>query len=418
MRLAYIHQYYANRDMPGGTRSFEMARRLVRSGHEVHLITTDRQARRGSVRWRTTDEDGIHVHWLPVPYSNEMTYRRRVVAFAHFALCATVRALSIRPDLVLGSSTPLTVVLPGVTAARLHRVPFVFEVRDLWPEVPIELGALRDPAARRAAMALAGWAYRNSAKVVALSPGMKDGVVARGYPADDVTVIPNACDVDLFEVSDERVERFRQSRGWLQHRPLVVYAGALGRANGVGYLVRVAAEMAQLAPEVRFLVAGEGYERSALTAEAERLGVLGHNLFLEPWMPKSEIPVLLGAATVATSLFLPVPGLAHNSANKFFDALAAGRPVAVNYGGWQADLLTDRGAGLVLDPADHHAAAEVLARHLTDADWVKSASEAALKLAEGEFARDLQFERLEGVLSAAVASWPGSHGARRRGRRQ
>src|SRR3954464_3515483 len=155
MRIVYIHQYYCNPGMAGGIRSYEQARRLVARGHTVHGITTDIAPGKRQLGWRETDDDGITVHWFSVPYSNEMSYARRIRAFAEFMIVAAVKAARLDADLVFATSTPLTVAVPGVIAARLRRTPFVFEVRDLWPEVPIKMGALRNPVARKLAGALA-----------------------------------------------------------------------------------------------------------------------------------------------------------------------------------------------------------------------------------------------------------------------
>src|SRR3712207_6700353 len=111
--------------MPGGTRSYELARRLAQRGHEVHVVTTDTEASGGG-GWRTSQVEGVHVHWLPVPYSNHQSYPRRVRAFLRFALAASTKATSLAPDVVLATSTPLTVAVPGVIASRLRRVRFVF----------------------------------------------------------------------------------------------------------------------------------------------------------------------------------------------------------------------------------------------------------------------------------------------------
>jgi glycosyltransferase involved in cell wall biosynthesis len=406
MRIAYIHQYFSTREMAGGTRSFEFARRLVANGHEVHVVTTDSAVDRPSRSWRTSLVDGVIVHWLPVPYSNHMTYGRRIQAFARFAARSGLRAASVHPDLVLATSTPLTVALPGIFASRLRHAPFVFEVRDLWPELPIEIGALRHPVTKRLARWLARTAYRNAAHVVALSPGMADGVAAHGYPRERITVVPNACDLDLFDVDPEDVRRFRNARPWLQDRPLVVYGGTLGIINGVDYLVRLAAEVRDRAPDVRFLLVGEGRELVSTRRLAAELGVLDRTVFFEPPVAKAAMPAVLGAATIATSMFVPLPGMRANSANKFFDALAAGRPVAVNYGGWQADLVREAGAGLVLDPHDVAGSADALAAALRDTEWLSQAGAAARQLAGQQFSRDDLFARFERALLGQVSREP------------
>ncbi|GLX99764.1 MULTISPECIES: glycosyltransferase family 4 protein [Actinoplanes] len=397
MRIVYIHQYYCNPSMAGGIRSYEQARRLVARGHTVDVITTDITPGDRELGWRVTREDGVTVHWFRVPYSNDMSYARRLRAFAEFMVLAAVKAARLRADLVFATSTPLTVAVPGVIAAKLRRAPFVFEVRDLWPEVPIEMGALRNPVARRLAGALANFAYRNASEVIALSPGMAAGVLAR-RPQTPTTVIPNAADLELFAVGDEQVRRFRAGHEWLGDRPLIVYTGALGAVNGVDYLVRAAHRMRELDPDVRVLIVGHGKEWEPTKRLAADLGLLDETVRMWEKVPKSELPVILGAATMSTSFVRPIRGLWDNSANKFFDALAASRPIAINYGGWQAEMLRDSGAGLVLDPEDTGAAAELLVKHVRDDDWLERARAASHRLAVEQFSRDMLFDRFEAVL--------------------
>ncbi|MFI7545271.1 glycosyltransferase family 4 protein [Actinoplanes sp. NPDC049599] len=402
MRIVYIHQYYCNPTMTGGIRSYEQARRLVARGHEVHVITTDITGGRRSLGWRRTDDDGIQVHWFSVPYSNHMSFAQRLRAFAEFMIVAAVKATVLKADLVFATSTPLTVAVPGVLAAKLRRVPFVFEVRDLWPEVPIEMGVLRNPVARWLAGALANLAYRSAEEVVALSPGMAAGVTAR-RPGTRTTVIPNAADLAMFEVAPEAVRGFRERHRWLGDRPLIVYTGALGRVNGVEYLVRAARRMAETDAEAQVLIVGHGKEWDETKRLAAEYGLLDRTVHMWEQVPKADLPVILGAATLSSSFVRPIRALWDNSANKFFDALAASRPIAVNYGGWQADLLTETGAGLVLDPYDADGAGVLLAAHLRDEVWLKQAREAAHRLAVERFSRDLLFAQFEAVLARSAA---------------
>ncbi|WP_127503272.1 glycosyltransferase family 4 protein [Actinoplanes solisilvae] len=402
MHIVYIHQYYCNPAMAGGIRSYEQARRLVARGHTVDVITTDITGATTEPGWRQTEDDGVRVHWFSIPYNNNMSYARRIRAFAQFMVVATAKAARLRADLVFATSTPLTVAVPGVLAAKMRRVPFVFEVRDLWPEVPIEMGALRNPVLRGVAGALANFAYRNAEEVVALSPGMEAGILAR-RPKTRTTVIPNAADLAMFEVDDETIKAFRTKHEWLGDRPLIVYTGALGRVNGVEYLVRAAKRMREIDPEIRVLIVGHGLEWEPTKKLAAELGLLDDTVRMWEKVPKSELPAILGAATMSTSFVRPIKALWDNSANKFFDALAAGRPIAVNYGGWQADLLTETGAGLVLDPTDTDDAGERFARLCRDETWLSQARLAAHKLAVERFSRDLLFDNFAAVLDRAAA---------------
>ena len=397
MKIIYLHQYFNTPEMSGGTRSYEMARRMVAAGHEVHMLTSYRDKDR-KAEWFTTDEAGIQVHWYPVPYSNHMSYRQRIKAFFAFAFAARKKALALEGDIVFATSTPLTIALPGVLAAKKHKIPMVFEVRDLWPEMPIAMGALKNPAMRFAAHWLERWAYRHSSAVVALSPGMKQGVEATGYPANRIAVIPNSSDNHEFQHDPRAAEAFRAQRSWLGSRPLLVYAGTFGKVNGVGYMVELAAALKKSGSDIRLLLVGDGQERPVVTTMAQEAGVYEENLFFESTMLKCEIPGLLSAATMASSLFIDLPEMRRNSANKFFDALASGTPVLLNYGGWMHNLVKTHGCGLAMWQTPVEQVAAELNDKLYDSDWLAQAGAAAKALAEQKFDRGVLANQLIQVL--------------------
>ncbi|RIV39797.1 glycosyltransferase WbuB [Micromonospora radicis] len=402
MDIVYLHQYFRTPEMSGGTRSFEFARRLVDRGHRVHVVTSDTEGRGGgSEQWRTTTEAGATVHWITVPYGNAMPYRDRIRAFFRFARLAAQRAAGLPQDIVFATSTPLTIALPAAYSARRRGVPMVLEVRDVWPEVPIALGALTSPGSRWAAYRLESWAYRRARHVVALSPGMADSITRR-FPDVPVTVVPNGCDRALFASAGDAAAELRRGTPWLGDRPLVLYAGTLGFANRVEYVVRMAEAARHSHPELRFAIAGSGAEHDHVRGLAGQLGVLDRNLFMLGQMPKATVTALFGACDLSLSVFRDDPVLHANSANKFFDGLAAGRPVAVNHEGWIAETLRESGAGLVLPAADPAAAAIMVSDFLADPERVAAARRAALRLAESRFDRDLLFDRFEKVLVDAV----------------
>jgi glycosyltransferase involved in cell wall biosynthesis len=404
LHILYLHQYFVPPDGSGGTRSYEMARRFVRAGHRVTLITSSALfPKRYEFPARSVGivMDGIELRVIRVPYANQMGYGRRLLAFVQFAFFAALEAIHAeRPDVVFASSTPLTIAIPGVVAKLWHRRPMVFEVRDLWPEVPIALGVLRNPVVRALARLLERLAYRASERIVALSPAMKAGVLRAGIPDSVVAVIPNSCDRELFERPKPGGFElpFDHSTG-----PLVTYAGTLGKVNGAEYLAEIAAETASRAPGVRFLVVGDGAMRRTVEGRARSAGVLGHNFWLLPPIPKDAMPALLSRTTVAVSLVIDVPELWNNSANKFFDALAAGVPIMINHEGWQADILRESGAGLVVPPADARAAAAALVEFLGDEARLSRAATAARTLARVRFDRDVLAAQLLAVLVEAAS---------------
>jgi glycosyltransferase involved in cell wall biosynthesis len=358
MKIIYLHQYFNTPQMSGGTRSYEMARRFVVAGHEVHMITSSRERSKKASGWLEEIIDGIHVHWLAVPYSNNMNFKARILAFLKFAVASGVKARKVGGDVIFATSTPLTIALPAIYAAK----------------------------------------RKNAEQVVALSPGMKKGIVKSGYPSEKIHIIPNGCDTDLFQVPESEEKNFLNAHPELQDGPLILYAGTLGLINGVGYLVDIASAMLGIDPAVHFLIVGDGKEQNQIRKKAINAGVLKKNLWMMPPVPKSEMPRLLSASMISASLFINLPEMWNNSANKFFDALATGRPIMINYEGWQANLIRKTGAGLVMPPTNAVQSARMLHNFLSDPARVKKAGQAAFHLGKTRFDRDDLANKLMAVL--------------------
>ena len=400
MKIIYLHQYFTTPDMPGGTRSYEMARKLVSWGHEVHIVTSWRKADKRT-DWFEEIIDGIHVHWLPVPYSNKMSFWQRIDAFIRFAIKAGSKAKNIGGDIVFATSTPLTIAIPGAIASRRLKIPMVFEVRDLWPEVPIAMKILRNPIMVYLARQLEAFAYARSSHIVALSEDMAKGISDTGYPADKITVIPNGSDLELFEYDEAKEKHFRQMYPELQSGPLVLYPGTLGKVNGVSYIAHLAKGIFDSRPDVRFVVIGNGAEVDLVRNTAKDLGVLDKNFFLYAEMPKKTLTEAFSAASLVISVVVDIPALWANSANKFFDALASGTAVAINHQGWQARLLEATNAGIVLPP-DPANAIQPLLNYLNSEKNIKRYGQHARKLAVDKFSREKLARRLENVLHKAI----------------
>ena len=400
MRVVYLHQYFILPSTPGGTRSYEMARRLVASGHEVDLLTTDFQNEDPTPGWRESNESGIRVHWCGIRYDNRMGWFRRMWAFLKFAFVSSRRAASIDADVIFATSTPLTIAIPAMYASWRRGIPYVFEVRDVWPAVPIALGALRNPVLRWFARKLEYYAYHRAAHVVALAPGMGEEVQRTGYPSDKITIIPNGCDNNVFGEGEKKSSPdLVECQSWLKDYPLIVFAGTLGRANNVGYVAQIAAAMNKIDPNVRFVIIGNGADRDRIESLAKDLGVLDKNLKLIPPVPKLELAPWIERSSVCLALFSGPPILWKDAVqNKFFDSIAAGKPVASNHRGWQCLIAEEHDVGFAMSDTDADAAAQELHQRISDKAWLEGVPERAKKLAEGEFDRDLLGARLEEVL--------------------
>lgn len=377
-----------------------MARYLAKVGHDVHVISSDRTGRNRAGRWVSETIDGFTVHWFPVPYSNSMSARQRVGAFLKFATKSATKARKLKGDLVFATSTPLTIAIPGMYATLARRTPLVLEVRDLWPELPIALGVLTRSVPIMLARLLERTAYRRSSHIVALSPGMKEGIVRQGVSADRVTVLPNVGDLDFFREDPESGERWRHQLAWLGKRQLIVHCGTIGRVNGVSYLVRLAAETRAQGADICFATVGTGAEEEEVRQLATELGVLDVNFFMLGTMPKREIAKVFSASALTLCLVIPVKELEHNSANKFFDSLAAGRPLAINYGGWHEGLLVANDCGFRFPAKNISDAATSLIQYLASPKDLEQKGKNARALAEREFSLSTIAGRLAEILEA------------------
>ena len=402
MKILYLHQYFNTPEMSGGSRSYQMAKRMVAAGHEVHMITSLREEQKEHSSWFVTDEEGIKIHWYPVPYSNHMANSQRIKSFLAFAYEAKKKAVSLSGDVIFATSTPLTIAIPAVIAMRKLKIPMVFEVRDLWPEMPIAIGALKNPMLQFFAKKLEKWAYQNSAAIVALSPGMKEGVLKTNYPEKRIAVIPNSSDNLEFLYHEEAAIKFRSDRAWLGDKPLLLYAGTFGKVNGVDYIVKVAKELKKLNSNIRILLVGDGREKTQVITEAKDIGVYEENIFFEPAMVKKDMPILFSAATMTSNLVTDLPEARANSANKFFDSLAASKPILLNHGGWMHDIVKNHNCGLAMWQQPIELVAAKLHEKMNNDEWLKQASMAAKELALQEFDRDLLADQLMSVISAVV----------------
>ena len=402
MRIIYLHQYFNTPEMSGGTRSYEMAKRMVAKGHDVHMITSYREPCENR-SWVTSKIDGINVYWLPVQYTNKMSFLRRIKSFFEFAIKSSIKTASIKADIIFATSTPLTIALPAIYASKKQKIPMVFEVRDLWPEMPIAMGALKNPISIFFAKFLEKFAYKNSAAINALSPGMKEGIISTGFPATKVSVIPNSSDISMFRVDKEFGYSFRKSRPWLKKNdPLLLYTGTFGLINDLDSLVKIALELCKINSEIKILAIGGGIRFKEVQKYAEDLGVLNKNFFMEDYLKKKDVPSAISAATITTSLFLDKPEMQKNSANKFFDSLAAGKPIMINYGGWMNDLIKNHSCGLAMWKTPYPKIAQELNEKLYDENWLSSASKASAKLADEYFDRDLLASQLIELLENVV----------------
>jgi glycosyltransferase involved in cell wall biosynthesis len=364
VRVLYFHQYFNTPRGSGGLRSYEFARALVGRGHAVTLVCVRHghavtglehlSYRHGAREGRV---DGLDVIELDLPYSNSDRYARRVATFLRYSLRSSILAMVRKYDVVFATSTPLTAGIPAIVARGLRRKPFVFEVRDLWPELPRAMGVIRNPLVLGLMSALEWFSYRSADRLIGLSPGIVDGIASRGVPRKSIRLIPNGCDLELFQPNGASSWR---PAGVPGSSLMAVFAGTHGVANGLSAVLDAAAALLSRGREdIKLVLIGDGALKPALRDRADREGL--HNVVFHDPVNKISLAGLFSAADLGLQILADVPAFYYGtSPNKFFDFIAAGLPVLVNYPGWLSDMVRARECGYVVPPRDPDAFADAL----------------------------------------------------------
>ncbi|MCA9162133.1 MAG: glycosyltransferase family 4 protein [Planctomycetales bacterium] len=417
MRILYFHQHFTTPRGACGTRSYEFAKRMVAAGHQVTIVcgshdTGDTGLSGDYVRGvRRGEVDGIDIIELNLPYGNQLGFVRRAWTFLRFSMRAVRVALTEKYDIVFATTTPLTVGVPGILARWLRRKPFVFEVRDLWPELPKAMGVTRNPIVL-GLMSLLEWSsYRSADRLVALSPGIREGILRRGVSPERVAMIPNASDCELFREPSGGPWR---PESISPDSKLVVFTGTHGVANGLEAVLDAAAELKRRGrDDIAVLLVGKGGRKAALVERATREG-LDNVVFHDP-IPKTRIASLLASADAGLQVLANVPAFYYGtSPNKFFDYCAAGIPIVCNYPGWVADLIGEQQAGIAVPPESPEALATAIERICDDRDLNAASRQGARRLADSQFNRELlatQF--VSWVIDGRLADERGSSERRR-----
>ena len=409
MHVLYFHQHFTTPDGSTGTRSYEVSKRLLATGHRVTMVCGAAVLSKTGLSGpflngrREGSVDGIYVIELELPYSNYQSFLRRSWTFLHFAFRSIVLALRLDYDVLFATSTPLTAALPGIAARWLRRKPFVFEVRDLWPELPRAMGVIRN----RMVLLMMDWlefvAYRSANSCVALSPGIALGITRRGVPDGRVVTVPNGCDMDLF--APDPVQPLPEIPGLREDAFVATFTGAHGVANGLGAVLDAAAELRLRGrTDISFVFIGDGKEKPGLIERAHR-EKLENCIFVDAMPKRALAQFLCRRANVGLMILDNVPAFYYGtSPNKFFDYLASGLPVLVNYPGWMAEMVTAEGAGVVVPPRDALAFANALI-HMADAlAATEEMGKRGRNFAEREFLRTTLAQRCVSAMESAAAT--------------
>lgn len=396
MKLLYITQGFGFPEKTGGTRKYDLATSFVKRGVDVTVIT-GYTGTPEEPKWKEFEREGIKFYMLNCPYSNFMGFKQRMKSFVYFMRNATKKALETDCDIVLATSTPLSIGYPALVMHRKKHKPYVFEVRDVWPGVPIAMGYFKNPLVQKALYWFEKRIYKKASAIVPLSTGM-DANIKRRYPNDKSVVIPNISEINRFADIKKEVD-IEVPAG----KKVLLYAGTFGNVNGVGYIIEMAAHTLKYNPDVWFYLIGKGKEKEQNIKQAETLGVLNKNVFIFEPVKKNDLPYLYSIATVGSSFVIDIPALWDNSANKFFDTLAAHRPMVINHEGWQADAIRKYNCGYVLPPEVTDGAAKAFVDYMTNEELLKEQGENAYKLGKEQYSLEVAVDKYMSIFDRIVS---------------
>jgi glycosyltransferase involved in cell wall biosynthesis len=378
MKILYIHQYFKTPEEGGAIRSYYLAKGLVDAGHEVELITTHNLKTK-----QIKIIDGIRVHYLPIPYQNGFGFLKRIKSFLVFAIAAYRESCRISlPDISYITSTPLTVGLTALALKKIKKIPYIFEVRDLWPEAPIQMGVLNNYFLRKAFQMLEKKTYQYASGIVALSPGILAGI-EKTILKSNTLLIPNISDCAYFNITPPK------------NKPIftVSYFGAIGTVNHLEALIEIAKQCKTTLPNVEFLIAGEGGQVASVKNAIAQYNLT--NLKYLGFLNKEGIKELLQKTDAVYISFASLPILETNSPNKFFDSIAAGKLTIVNTNGWIKETIEKENCGIYVNPNNPEEFINKLLPYIENPILLQEAQNKARILAETQFSREMLVEKLE-----------------------
>jgi glycosyltransferase involved in cell wall biosynthesis len=389
MHVLYFHQHFSTPSGSTGIRSYEMAKRLLRHSHSVTMVCGSY----GGGKTGLTNEftkgrreglvDGIKIIELDLAYANTDRLLKRASVFLKFAVKSISIALSYKYDVVFATTTPLTAGIPGIFARWIRNKPFVFEVRDLWPELPKQMGVIKNPVVLAAMSALEWCSYRSAHRCIGLSPGIVKGIKKRGIKEEKIELVPNGCDLSIFS---SQTTKWRPD-GVLNSDLMAVFTGTHGLANGLDAVLDAAAELkTRGVSNIKVVLVGQGKLKEYLQQRVKDEN-LENVIFHDP-VNKYKLAELMRGADLGLQLLANIPAFYYGtSPNKFFDYISAGLPVLNNYPGWLAGMIEDNRCGYAIEPDNPIVFADALEHANNHREHLPIMGKNALALAKKDFDR-------------------------------
>lgn len=404
MKIIYLHQYFATRNSITSTRSYEIAKKLVSKGHEVCVITTDTflineipYKEEKGVKYFLVD--GIEIRAKNNNYSNYMGTYQRVKSFLSFMNGAYKIGKKMKNvDILFSTSTPLTIAIPTMRLKQKLKIPYVFEVRDLWPEAPRQMEVIKSSLIFKVLKQLEKKTYKRADHIIGLSPGMVEGI-AEYVAKDKITMIPNMSDIDLFQnttFSNKEKERVLKKYK-LEGKFVLSHIGAMGEANGLEFLIDAATILKERGEtNVVIAIGGDGKMKPRLEKMCQERKL--ENVIFYGYIPRKNIPIMTSMSHITMTSFKNLPILETNSPNKFFDSLAAGKPIIVNSSGWTKSIVEENEIGFYVNPQIPGELSDLLVKLQYRRNELSSLEEKIKKIAKRDYNADSLSSEVEQIL--------------------
>ena len=404
MHILLIHQAFVTTGEAGGTRHIEFARRLAARGHQITIITSPvsylsgDNKHEGTYLWKTEQwADGIEIRYCWTSSGMHKGFIPRLLAFFSFMFSSFFCALNVKhTDLVWGTSPNLFQGWTAWLSARCKRKPFLLEIRDMWPEFAIAMGALKNPLLIRMSQWLERFLYCHADRIIVNSPGFIPFI--RDICGKTADLIPNGADADMFAGSDGKAFRERYGLG---DDFIVMYSGAHGPANDLETVLN-AAELLRNQSGIRFVFVGSGKEKPHLEAIASEKNL--QNVLFVPPVPKDEIASVMAAENAGLAVLKKLDMFKTTYPNKVFDIMACGHPVLCQIDGVIREVIEKESAGIFVEPGDPQALAEAVLRLRSDPETCRKMGENGRIAVKERFSRDKAAEMLEDVFQQTVSS--------------
>ena len=383
-----LHQHFNTPQTGGALRSYYLAKALIDRKVEVEVVTGY-----NGTTYKRENTEGIEVHYLPVPYENKFGFWKRSLSFLRYNLSAVNLAGKIRGvDVCYAISVPLTIGIAAYWIKIRYGIKYIFEVGDLWPEAPIQMGFVKSYALKHFLYWLEKFIYRNASSVVGLSPAIKSAIEEK-ISGKVVHLIPNMADTKFYFPEAKNGDVLRKLN--VPRIFTVSYIGAVGLANGLDYYVECARACQNAGMQIHFILCGEGALLEYFKRIANQLQL--KNFSIIPFQDRDGVKEVMNVTDVSFICYKPLPVLETGSPNKYFDGLAGGKLIAINFGGWIKKEIEEKGCGIYADSRYPTDFVKKIEPFVHDSGKLQQYQQASRALAEEKYSRDILSAKLADI---------------------